>query len=35
MRGMKMLEFLLFCFIGVAVFVLSWTVLTEIFKIGD
>jgi hypothetical protein len=35
MRGMKMIEFIFMCVAGVALFVLSWTILAQIFKIGD
>ena len=30
-----MLEFIFLCVAGVAVFVLSWTILAKIFNIGD
>jgi len=30
-----MLEFIFMCVAGVALFVLSWTILAQIFNIGD
>lgn len=30
-----MIEFIFLCVAGVAVFVLSWTILAKIFNIGD
>jgi len=30
-----MIEFLMFCVAGLAVFVLTWSILAQIFKIGD
>lgn len=30
-----MFEFVILCVAGVAVFVLSWTILAKIFNIGD
>jgi hypothetical protein len=30
-----MIEFIMLCVAGVAFFVLSWSILAQIFKIGD
>jgi hypothetical protein len=30
-----MIEFIIMCVAGVAVFVLAWTILAQIFNIGD